>query len=58
MAAKDAREEALHVLEMMAAVSQNEDDDDDDNDESVRAGEVTAKVGQLMFFITVVACNM
>jgi len=42
MSAKDAREEALHVLEMMAAVSQNEDDEEEDND----SGHVTVvKVG-------------
>jgi len=43
MSAKDAKEEARHVEEMMA-VSQN-DDDDDDNDESVQPDSV--KVGRL-----------
>jgi len=49
MSAKDAKEEARHVLEMMA-VSQN-DDDDDDNDESVQPDIV--QVSGLQLFITV-----
>lgn len=35
MSAKDARDEALHVLEMMAAASRTDEDDDDD-DESMQ----------------------
>ena len=54
ISAKDARDEARHVLEMMAAANENDEDDDDIND-SVHAADV--KVGHAMFFVISVACG-
>ena len=36
MSAKDARDEALHVLEMMAAANTKDEDDDDEEDQGVQ----------------------